>query len=54
MINTNPTTPEDLSSYRQRRLDLGEDDILNKNVQESYSNIPIINNIDNRLEKKMI
>lgn len=54
MINTNPTSASDMSAYRQRRLELGEDDILNNNVQESYSNIPILNNVDNRLDKKMI
>ena len=48
------TTAGDMSAYRQRRLELGEDDILNNNVQESYSNIPILNNVDNRLDKKMI
>ena len=54
MINTNPTSASEMSAYRQRRLELGEDDILNNNVQESYSNIPILNNVDNRLDKKMI
>ena len=54
MINTNPTNTNDMSAYRQRRLELGEDDILNSNVSESYSNIPILNNVDNKLEKKMI
>ena len=32
MINTNPTTASEMSTYRQKRLELGEDDILNHNI----------------------
>lgn len=45
---------EELNIYRERRLALGEDDILTSNRVESYSHIPIINNNGNTLDKKMI
>ena len=46
--------PQELNLYRERKLALGEDDILTANRVESYSHIPILNNTGNTLEKKMI
>ena len=40
--------------HKQRRLDLGEDDILNSERVESFKNIPIITNDGTTLEKKML
>jgi hypothetical protein len=44
----------ELNMYRERRLALGEDDILTSNRVESYTHIPILNNSGNTLDKKMI
>ena len=54
IMTNQPNNMTSMELHKQRRLALGEDDILSSDVVENYQNIPVITNNGTTLDKKMI
>ena len=54
IMTNQPNNLSEMELHKQKRLELGEDDILTSERVENYHNIPIITNDGTNLEKKMI
>jgi hypothetical protein len=54
IMTNQPNQMSSMELHKQRRLELGEEDILTGDRIENYYNIPILTNDGTNIDKKMI